>query len=768
MSQNIDLLELLDKEARSGYYDSSVFGGLSGFLKNWGGSHSSPKISQLANEYAKASLSKRPALLQELRLLLEAVEAGERQLDQVRQVVQPEQNLLSASVRNIPKIGSKTAALFRRLGACSIEELLFFFPRDYQDRRQITPIAQLLPGQSTSIIGRVQSVQLSAPRARLTILQAKIQDNSGGITAIWFNQGYLENSLKQGRKVHIYGKMDNKYNHRQFQVQDFSFPDQENTPLGLHPIYRSTENLSQKTIRQAVIHSLEKYGPNIPEILPEDIITRRNLQGRVQAVHDMHLPADWQVQEQARRRLAYEELLILQLALQGNSDNLKGTGIAHPPAPELLMKFKSALPFPLTVAQDRVISEIFADMEKPVVMQRLVQGDVGSGKTLVAAAALSKAVTGGFQAALMAPTEILANQHYQTLQPLLLAFGIRTELFTAALGGKTRQELLLRCQNGEVDVLIGTHTLIQQGVEFARLGLAVTDEQHRFGVLQRARLQEKGRTCDMLIMTATPIPRTLALTLYGDLQISVIDQMPPGRQPVLTYAVDYSYEKRLWAFVDKHLEQGRQVFVVCPLVEESAKIDLENALGLAERLQKQILPKRQTAVLHGKMKSEEKDRIMTSFAQGEIQILVATTVIEVGINIPNATVMMVRDAERFGLAQLHQLRGRIGRGSDQSYCLLLHNAKGDIAKERMKIMSETADGFAIAEADLRLRGPGEFWGTRQHGLPELRCANLFRDSDLIEQARSDALELRCQKNWENIEIKELKSVLTEKIKLMSN
>ena len=768
MSQNIDILDLLDKEAKSGYFDSAVFGGFSACLKNWGQSHNRAKIIRLADEYALAPLSRRPDLLQELRQLLQAAGAQERQLAQAPQVVLPERALLSASIRNLPKIGSKTAALFRRLGIGSIEELLFFFPRDYQDRRQITPIAQLLPGQSTGIRGRVQSVHISMPRAHLTILQAQVRDQSGGITAIWFNQGYLENSLKQGREVYIYGKMENKYNHRQFQVQDFSFPDQGDTPLSLHPIYRATENLSQKTIRQAIVQAWEKYGADIPEILPEALIVRRNLPKRDRAVHDLHFPADWQIKEQARRRLAYEELLILQLALQGNSGSEEGLAIAHPPAPRLLVKFRSALPFPLTAAQERVISEIFADMEAPAIMQRLVQGDVGSGKTLVAAAAVYKTAAGGFQAALMAPTEILANQHYQTLQPLLFGLGVRVELFTAALGGKARLELLARCQNGGIDLLIGTHTLIQQGVEFARLGLAVTDEQHRFGVLQRARLQEKGHTCDMLIMTATPIPRTLALTLYGDLQISVIDQMPPGRQPILTYAVDYSYEKRLWAFVDKHLEEGRQVFVVCPLVEESAKIDLENALGLAERLQKQILPKRRTAVLHGKMKSEEKELVMADFAQGKIQILVATTVVEVGINIPNATIMMVRDAERFGLAQLHQLRGRIGRGSEQSYCLLLHNAKGDIAKERMKIMTKTSDGFAIAEADLRLRGPGEFWGTRQHGLPELRCANLFRDSDLIEQARGDALELRRQANWENTEMKELKNLLTEKIKLMSN
>ncbi|MEG1500359.1 MAG: ATP-dependent DNA helicase RecG, partial [Clostridiales bacterium] len=465
---------------------------------------------------------------------------------------------------------------------------------------------------------------------------------------------------------------------------------------------------------------------------------------------------------------AYEELFLLQSAILKNGKIIKKAGISHGHPGREWQDFLAALPFALTQAQVRVIGEILADMEAPQVMARLLQGDVGSGKTVVAAAALYCNYLNGYQGALMAPTEILARQHYQSLQSLLEPLSVRIALLTGKVSGKKRGELLASLEAGEIDIIIGTHALIQEQVSIPCLGLAITDEQHRFGVMQRAALSGREGLADVLVMTATPIPRTLSLTLYGDLDISIIDELPPGRQPIKTYAVSYDLEVRIFAFLEKEIKKGRQIFIVCPLVEESEKLDLENAVSLYENLQKQIFPHRRLGLLHGKMKSKEKESIMDDFAQGNLDILVSTTVIEVGINIPNATVMLIREAQRFGLAQLHQLRGRIGRGGEQSYCILMNNAKGNIARERMRVLCQSNDGFLIAEEDLRLRGPGDFFGTRQHGLPELKTANLFTDAALLEMARNDVLELmEDQDFWQSEEMRLIHQYLKEKYQLLN-
>ncbi len=739
----MDIKSLLAKEIKCAYNDSSVFDGFAAFLDSWAADNDLPELQQLAASYAASSLADRPQLIQRMQLLAQSLplEADGQLLQKAQPTYKPAASL-EMPIQYMKSVGPQRAALFQRLGINTIYDLLFFFPRDYQDRRLVMPINQLQIGQVGQIRGRIIKVDVLRPRARLIIIKAWLQDESGIMPAIWFNQGFLQKELRPGREVLVCGKVERKYRQIEISVQDYEFIDQDEAwQPAIMPVYRCTERLNQKTLRKLVAVAWQKYGHLLEEHLPPLILDKRQLLPLGQAVQYMHFPPSFAEQKKARQRLAYEEFLLLQLAILANGNLEEQAGIAHKKDESIREKFLAALPFRLTAAQQRVMGEIFADMESPLVMTRLVQGDVGSGKTVIAAAALYKSWAGGWQGAMMAPTEILAQQHYLSLQPLLQDLGMSCALLTGSIKGKKRKELLQETAVGHIDVLIGTHALIQEGVDFARLGLVITDEQHRFGVMQRTALQKKGACPDMLVMTATPIPRTLALTLYGDLNLSVIDELPPGRKAIETYAVEYSYEERIFKFLDKEIEAGRQVFVVCPLVEESEKVDLQSAVQLAERLQQEVFPHRRIALMHGRMKADEKAEIMEDFRQHKADILVSTTVIEVGINIPNATVMLVRDAERFGLSQLHQLRGRIGRGSQQSYCILMHNAHSEVARERMKIMTESSDGFRIAEADLRLRGPGEFLGTRQHGLPELKVADLFTDGRLLEEARQDALEI---------------------------
>ncbi len=755
---------LVEKEKKSGYYNSSVFGGFNEALKKAAQEEGQNKLASLAEAYGRASLVEREEILNQIAPLIKALPKGETNSRPRGEQGKP----LFIPIQYLKGVGPKRAALLKRLGVNDIEGLLNYFPRDYQDRREITPISALEYGLAQTICGEVLSLSIIRPRPKMTILKALIQDESGYIAAVWFNQPYLEKKLVKGVKILLYGRTESKYNQREFMVQDYAFEGDISPRRGIVPIYPTTGSLNQKALANIIALSWEKYGKFIENILPEKIIKSRDLLPRRRAVEWMHFPPDLNSKEKARQTLAYEELFILQLAMVKSEGSTQQPGIAHKPLGESFSRFEKALPFSLMKAQKRVITEIYRDMESPYAMARLLQGDVGAGKTVVAASALFKAVSGGYQGVMMAPTEILAQQHYNNLKELFQALGYKIELFTGSLKGKARQKLLESLKEGKIDILIGTHTLIQEGVEIPRLGLAITDEQHRFGVRQRASLVSKGIAPDLLVMTATPIPRTLALTLYGDLQISVIDELPPGRKPVKTYGVENKLEKRVWAFIEKEISQGRQAFIVCPLVEESEKLDLESAVSLAQNLAEKIFPKRRVALIHGRLKSKEKAEIMNLFRLGEIDILVATTVIEVGIDIPNATIMLVRDAHRFGLAQLHQLRGRIGRGNEQAYCILMHEAKSEIAKERIRVMAQTNDGFQIAEADLRLRGPGEFFGTRQHGIPELKTANIFKDSLLLEKAREDALSFIAGfPNWEDPGLKTLKEHLEEKYQFLN-
>lgn len=508
------------------------------------------------------------------------------------------------------------------------------------------------------------------------------------------------------------------------------------------PIYPLTYQLSQNTIRQIIENGLKEVNGNLPETMPEYLRQTYHLLDIHSALLQIHFPKSYQEFNQARKRLVFEELLGMQLALlrlkteyETEQEGICFSKEAH------MSDVINLLPFHLTKAQLRVLEEIDNDMESNKPMNRLLQGDVGSGKTVVAMIAAYKAVKSGYQVAIMAPTAILASQHLESFKELLEPFSIRCELLVSNVTKKKKQEILERLEKGEIDILIGTHALLEEKVVFCRLGLVVTDEQHRFGVKQRTTIVEKGQNPDVLVMTATPIPRTLALILYGDLAISIIDELPPNRKKIETYAVLKSMEQRVNSFIKKQIEEGRQAYIVCPLVEENEELDLKAVTTLAEKYEKEIFPEYHVAYLHGKMKPKEKEEMMQQFKEGKIDILIATTVIEVGVNVPNASIMVVEDAQRFGLAQLHQLRGRVGRGEYQSYCILKYEGKSEVIRQRMKVMSQTNDGFVISEKDLELRGTGEFFGTKQHGLPEFKIANLFQDMPILKGVQSVAIKI---------------------------
>jgi len=564
------------------------------------------------------------------------------------------------------------------------------------------------------------------------------------IPVVWFNQGFLKNVLKPGLQIFVRGKVNLSYGQMELWAYDYDLmgKDQADSEPGIDPIYPSTEGISQKVWRQMVRNALEEYAGIYPEIAPPGTREKLGLLAARQALWGVHFPSRWEQQELSRRSLAFEELFLLQLAIRREQRSLtdpKVRGIQNIEKDDLVSRVVGGLKFSLTRAQKRVIAEIFRDMEDERPMNRLIQGDVGSGKTIVAALAMAKAVSSGYQAALMAPTEILALQHYETLSRVYPP-DVRVEILTGSTAGKKREEILSETAEGRISILVGTHALIQENVVFKNLSLAVIDEQHRFGVSQRALLGQKGFMPDVLVMSATPIPRTLALTIYGDLDISTIDELPPGRLPVKTLALRETGRDKAYQFLLKQVKEGRQGYVVCPLIEESEKQDLTDATALYQRLQSGVFRHHRVGLLHGRMKPAEKDRVIDEFRRGEIDVLVSTTVIEVGVDVPNATVMIVESAERFGLSQLHQLRGRVGRGAEQAYCILLGNPRTDVGLERLKVMERTNDGFEIANEDLRLRGPGDIWGLKQHGLPELKLTDLWKDSDLLHITRDIAAQ----------------------------
>ena len=745
--------QLINKELLSGCLDSSVFGGFAEFIADWAEENKLTPMAEAAERYRIAPMERRPEILMEMQQILAGLSENSLS-EQQKKIITGEPVDDSRSLRiplvQLKNIGAKRAELFRKLGVSTAGELLTMYPRDYQDRRTITPIGDLRIGETANIKGRIINTEVqNTSNRKITILRCYLKDDTGIIPAIWFNQPFLQKKFYEGRELIVYGTVDFRGRGMgpQIVVQDYLTADQtDGESMGILPVYSSCEGLSQKMIRNAMQTSWRLCGNDIKNIIPRVLLAKRDLIDRSAAIRQIHFPQTPEEIEQAHRTLAYEELLTIQLAIMSNRRNVQPMRKRQYTVSDadILKQYLSVLPFSPTEAQKRVINEIFTDMNINMPMARLVQGDVGSGKTAVAAAAIAKCCLNGKQAAMMAPTELLANQHYATLSRQLDKLGISNALLTANTSKGEKKDIISRLAEGTLDFVVGTHALIQDGVSFANLGLAITDEQHRFGVAQRARL--RGDNCvDTLVMTATPIPRTLAMTIYADMSLSVIDQLPPGRKPVLTYAVDYSYEQRIHAFIAKEVAKGRQVFIVCPLIEESEAIDLASATGYYEQLRKNVFPDLNIGLLHGKMKADEKSAIMQCFKNGDIDILVSTTVIEVGIDIPNASVMLIRDAERFGLAQLHQLRGRIGRGSEEGYCILIHNGLNKISKERLDIMCKCSDGFALAEADLKLRGPGELFGKKQHGIPALRIADVFRDHELLEQAHEDAVYLLTNK-----------------------
>lgn len=676
-------------------------------------------------------------------------------------------NILEKSVRFVKGVGESKSLLFNKIGIYTVEDVIYYFPREYEDRSRIKSIIQLKDGDACSFEGMVASaVSETRPRKGLTIQKLLIRDGTGSIIATWFNQGYLKKTFKVGEKYIFYGKISKKYGVLEVQNPVFEkvqAGEMKNT-CRIMPIYHATARLTQNAIRSVVRNALKLVEGKLQDPIPAQIRNKYYLSELNYCIQNIHFPNSSEDLKNARYRLVFEELLLLQLGLLSIKNTLEnsGNGIVFLKTPEI-EEFIRELPFELTSAQKRVFAEIEKDMESEKIMNRLVQGDVGSGKTIVAALALFKAVKSGYQGTLMVPTEILAEQHYKSISPLMEKWGIKTALLTGSVPKGEKTRILEGLKEGSIDIVIGTHALIEDNVEFKQLGLVVTDEQHRFGVRQRTALLRKGQNPDMIVMTATPIPRTLALILYGDLDISIIDELPPGRKPVKTYAVDESMRTRINNFIRRKVQEGRQVYIVCPLVEESDAIDAKSALETAERIAKIDFPDLRVGLIHGKMKSKEKEEIMNDFVEGKIDILVSTTVIEVGVNVPNATVMVVENAERFGLAQLHQLRGRVGRGEHQSYCILYNSGDSEIARQRMKIMEKTNDGFVISEKDLELRGPGDFFGTRQHGIPDLKIANLYRDIEILKTAQKAALELMEQDRFlEKPENRLLKSKISEK------
>lgn len=644
---------------------------------------------------------------------------------------------MNEQLQSIKGVGPQRVKQLHKLGITSVTGLLHYFPRTFEDRRQVYSVHEAPVGETAGITGRVVRVSEKRPRPRMHILTVTVSDGIRQINLVFFNQAYKKNFYKSGQQIYAYGKLEHAYGNLQMNSPQIEILEEGQTiDRGIVPVYGLTEGMKQWSIRMAIKNWFDHH-QELEDVLPVEVQSNRCTMSRYDAFKEMHFPTSWERHQEARKQLAYEELWIMQmgLLLLRAHEQVQG-GHAMDGNGSLVERITSSLPFQLTGDQKKAFADIASDMEEPKAMQRLVQGDVGSGKTVVAALALAKAVENGFQGAIMAPTEILASQHFESFQELFGDAPIRMALLTGSIKGK--QDVYEALQKGDIDIVVGTHALIQEGVEFHRLGLIVVDEQHRFGVEQRAKLQRKGDHPHVLIMTATPIPRTMTLSIYGDLEVSLIKEMPPGRKPVKTYAVDTSYKERLLHFFEKEMKEGRQVYAVCPLVEESEKMDLHAAEQIAYEYKEYFEPHYRVGMVHGRMRPKEKEEVMDAFNRREIHLLVSTTVIEVGVNVPNATIMCIHDAERFGLSQLHQLRGRVGRGSAQAYCILISDSKNPDSKTRLSLMEQTQDGFELAEQDLLLRGTGELFGFAQSGLPDLRVANIIKDIPILVEAREDA------------------------------
>ena len=650
---------------------------------------------------------------------------------------------LDKDVKYVKTVGPNRVKLLNKLNIYTLKDLIEYYPRDYEDRSKPKNLYECTDGEEVLIeamaVGRITEMH----KGRMTISRLIVKDQTGTCYITWFNQGYLRDKFQPGRMYRFFGKISNKNGRLEMNSPVYDEIDQSKNTGKIIPIYPLTYELKQNTLRKIIENGLAEVKGKLTETLPEYILKENNLWDINNTIERIHFPIEFSDFNKARERLVFEELLTTQLALLKLKNNYEHETDGIQFSKDVYMSdVINILPFKLTKAQLRVLEEIDRDMESNKPMNRLLQGDVGSGKTVVAMIAAYKAVKSGYQATIMAPTAILASQHLESFQGILEELGIKTELLISSVTKKKKSEILEKLQSGEIDILIGTHAILEENVVFKNLGLVVTDEQHRFGVKQRSTIASKGQNPDVIAMSATPIPRTLALILYGDLDISIIDELPPNRKKIETYAVRKNMEERVNNFIRKQITEGRQAYIVCPLVEENEDMEgLQSVIELAERYQKETFSEYKVAYLHGKMKPKEKDEIMERFKNGEIQILIATTVIEVGVNVPNSSIMVVENAERFGLAQLHQLRGRVGRGEYQSYCILKYEGNSETIKQRMKVMCDTNDGFIISEKDLELRGSGDFFGTEQHGLPEFKIANLFEDIAVLKKVQRLALKI---------------------------
>ncbi len=789
MSVNIESLrKILQLEREKGYSDTAVIGGLDGFLHRWSAqaleSVTSPQLLSHFRRlrlddsiYATLTKPRRKRWLDGVLEFLSEMEhsQGEREVKPPKKSAVPptsrrrpqaEERVgggsLDSPITAIKGVSTTLAVKFKRLGVATIRDLLYFFPHRHLDYSQRKYISQLAEGEEATIIANVWQAGVTMLGGRRGT-EAIVGDETGNVRVVWFNNPYLAKNLPTNARVVLSGRVSLFGGRHVFESPEWELlEDKELIHTGrLVPIYPLTQGLKPRQVRKLLKEVVDRWAGQVEDFLPPELKERRNLLELPRAISQAHYPDDVPARENAGRRLAFDELFLLQLGVLGRKYDWQESQPGNPftGGRAALDTFLKSLPFQFTDAQRRVLEELLADLEKPRPMSRLLQGEVGSGKTVVATAALLVAAASGYQGAFMAPTEILAEQHFASVSQLLSRAGrevarednlrrfsgllprpLTVALLIGDIKQARKQEIQQRITTGEIDIVIGTHALIQKEVEFRSLSLAVVDEQHRFGVAQRSTLRQKGFNPHVLAMTATPIPRTLALTLYGDLDLSVIDELPPGRQAVKTRWLKPTQRESAYEFLRRQVALGRQAFIICPLIEESEVIQAKAAVVEYERLSGEVFPDLKLGLIHGRLSAAEKDEVMHRFRSGELEVLVSTPVVEVGIDVPNATVMLVESADRFGLSQLHQFRGRVGRGSEQSYCMLLAENPSEIGRERLDIIEKTQDGFKLAEEDLRLRGPGEFFGTRQSGLPDLRMAKLS-DVALLELARAEAIRL---------------------------